>query len=406
METESGDDAYAAEMTTIATPSEIAATAPPAAMRASKYIDSALSEKLRFWSLMAMVLLVYVHAFNLHPRYLQPTTTVGEQATWDNALQYFFANGLLRFRIPILFAISGYLFAWRDDGGASHTARVLRRVRTLGVPYLAGSAIAIAITWGLEQWATTRTFVEAAGLSPYQPTASFVGQYSTSQLVDRWLFNPAAFQLWFLKSLIVLTLCYPLLRAAVTRWPRTFFSVAFLLWLPDTGAGFQEGLLFYPLGLWLAAQRIDPMDKPTWMRVSVMLTIWIVSCGIRTWMAFALREQTTAETIGMLLLYRVGEISGLLAAWYGSDRIAHAAMSKPWFRWVSAFSFVIYALHVPAVNFATEAALHYGEHIAHIHLLTYAIVPPLVSATAVLIGAAMRTVARPVYGVLTGGRGL
>ena len=61
-----------------------------------------------------MVLLVYVHAFNLQPRYLQPMTLVEAPATWDNVMQYLFANGLLRFRIPILFAISGYLFARRD----------------------------------------------------------------------------------------------------------------------------------------------------------------------------------------------------------------------------------------------------------------------------------------------------
>ena len=41
-------------------------------------LDSFLSQKLRFWSLVAMVLLVYVHAYNLHPRYLQPWTSVEE----------------------------------------------------------------------------------------------------------------------------------------------------------------------------------------------------------------------------------------------------------------------------------------------------------------------------------------
>lgn len=51
-----------------------------------------------------MVLLVYVHAFNLQPRYLQPMTLVEAPATWDNVMQYLFANGLLRFRIPILFS--------------------------------------------------------------------------------------------------------------------------------------------------------------------------------------------------------------------------------------------------------------------------------------------------------------
>jgi len=46
----------------------------PAAV--TRAIDPVLSQKFRFWSLVAMVLLVYVHAFNLHPRYLQPMTLV------------------------------------------------------------------------------------------------------------------------------------------------------------------------------------------------------------------------------------------------------------------------------------------------------------------------------------------
>ncbi|GAB2773339.1 hypothetical protein HNQ93_000896 [Hymenobacter luteus] len=41
-------------------------------------LDAFLSQKLRFWSLVAMLLLVYVHAYNLHPRYLQPWTPVDE----------------------------------------------------------------------------------------------------------------------------------------------------------------------------------------------------------------------------------------------------------------------------------------------------------------------------------------
>ena len=90
-----------------------------------------------------MVLLVYVHAFNLHPRYLQPWTQVEEPLTAGAWLQYFLANGLLRFRIPILFAISGYLFA-RRDGPEPHGRRVRRRLRTLGLPYLLWSGLWLA----------------------------------------------------------------------------------------------------------------------------------------------------------------------------------------------------------------------------------------------------------------------
>lgn len=385
-----------------------AATLAPAVPAGPRAIAPDLSRKLRFWSLMAMVLLVYVHAYNLEPRYLQPNTLVDAPATWDNVLQYLLANGLLRFRIPILFAISGYLFAWRDTGAVPHRTRLLRRAKTLGIPYLAWSAIAILATWALEQWAVGRTLVASAALSPFGPDAALVGQYSAGQLLSRWLVVPVAFQLWFLRSLLVLTLLYPWIRVAVTRWPRAYFAVAGLLWLPGGGVFFveSEGLLFYALGVWLAARRVDVATRPRWLRPGLLAVAWVALCAVKTAMAFAIDGYSGPQSLAMFLLHRAGELLGLVVAWYGLDRLAQAAMARDWFRWLTAFSFMIYVMHVPLVNYATEAALHYGAGIPRLAWWTYLLVPVAVITTAVAAGVLLRTFARPVYGVLTGGRGL
>jgi surface polysaccharide O-acyltransferase-like enzyme len=371
-------------------------------------LDPALSQKLRFWSLMAMVLLVYVHAFNLHPRYLQAFTQVEEPAAWDTVLQYLIANGLVRFRIPILFAISGYLFAFRDTGDVSHRTRLTKRLRTLGVPYLAWSAIALLVTFALEQFEPTRTWVRNAALSPYQPDAFFVSQYSVGQWVSRWLPDPLAFQLWFLRTLLVLTAIYPWLRTAVTRWPRAYFAVATLLWIPGGGVLFIEfeGLLFYALGVWLAALRVDVMARPRWVKPPVLLSVWLLLCGAKTWMAFNVHSLNFGVWLSMTLMHRAGELAGLLTAWYGLDNVARRAMAQRWVQWVAGFSFMIYAVHVPLVNYVTEAALQYGAAMPHINWWTYVFVPLAVSAFAVLLGAVLRRTALPAYSVLTGGRGL
>ena len=95
--------------------------------------------------------------------------------------------------------------------------------------------------------AGTRELVRSAALSPFQPAKFFVDQYSVGQLFTRWLFIPAAFQLWFLRTLLLLTALYPWLRTAVTRWPRAFFIAATLYWIPGDGLPIlhSEGLLFY-----------------------------------------------------------------------------------------------------------------------------------------------------------------
>ncbi len=67
---------------------------------------------------------------------------------------------------------------------------------------------------------------------------------------------------------------------------------------------------------------------------------------------------------------------------------------------------MIYVLHVPFVNYATELALRYGPGIPHVQLLTYLLLPLLIVALAVSVGALLRAAAPGVYAVLTGGRGL
>jgi hypothetical protein len=370
-------------------------------------LDPFLSQKLRFWSLMAMVLLVYVHAYNLHPRYLQPFTPVEEPLGPGTWLQYFLANGLLRFRIPILFAISGYLFA-RRKGAEPQGQRVRRRLRTLGLPYVLWSLIWLAALWALEQLPITKQAIIDAEISPFWPR-QLLSQLGTGELVQRWLVEPAPFQLWFLRSLLTLNLVYPWLRVAVLRKPAIYFSVAGLLWffmvpLPLIG---DEGLLFFGLGAWLALRGKDVLTPPRWLRPGLLAGLWLGVCLLKTWLAFHVGPPFSLPLgLSMLALHKLGEVSGMLVAWFGLNGLVRWCMARAWFRWLTGFSFMIYVLHVPLVNYTTELALRYGRGGPHIHLLTYLALPLLIVAVSVVLGALLRAVAPGIYAVLTGGRGL
>lgn len=432
--------------------------APAPAVVQPARLDAFLSQKLRFWSLVAMLLLVYVHAYNLHSRYLQPFTPVDEPLSVGTFLQYFLANGLLRFRIPILFAISGYLFA-HHDAGTPHRERAKRRLRTLLVPYLLWSLIGLAFTWALEQYPYTRQLVQQAALSIFGPDAPFVSGYTPGQLLLRWLLLPVPFQLWFLRSLLVLNLAYPWLRAAIDRLPGFYFGVAGLFWLSESSlprtalvllgvgawlwlrtagnraARWQwlgalvivsgglmyltattrllwvvepalgplmegSGLLFFALGVWLRRRDKEVLLQPHWFRLLPFTGLWLGIVGLKTWLAFQFDEP---PFIPMLLLHRAAELLGVLVMWFGSNAMVRAAMQRRWFQWLTGFSFMIYVLHVPLVNYATEAMLlRWPQQ----QLLTFLLLPLAVVALAVLLGAVLRRVAPAAYGVLTGGRGI
>ncbi|TGD81761.1 acyltransferase family protein [Hymenobacter wooponensis] len=376
--------------------STLETSAPPARL------DSFLSQKLRFWSLVAMVLLVYVHAYNLHPRYLQPWTPVEEPLSVGAWLQYFLANGLFRFRIPILFAISGYLFA-HHDSRAPHKVRVKRRVQTLLVPYLLWSALGLGLTWAMEQYPATRQVVLDAGLSIFGPQNPFVSNYSPSELLLRWLLLPVPFQLWFLRSLLVYNLAYPWLRKAVERGPKIYFPIVALLWMfeisfPPIIEG--TGLLFFALGVWLHKREIDVLTPPQWFKTGGFALLWLVLLTGKTWLAFHTEHP---PFIPMLVLHKTAEVLGMGVMWFGADRLVRAAMRQPWFVWLTGFSFMIYALHVPLVNYATEAALRTWSSQ---QLGVFGLLPLAIVLLAVVLGAVLRRAAPRVYGLLTGGRGL
>ena len=73
-----------------------------------------VSQKFRFYSFVCIALLLFVHGYNLNETYLVSFSLVDERLTLTTFIEYFFANGILRFRIPLLFIISGYIFALQD----------------------------------------------------------------------------------------------------------------------------------------------------------------------------------------------------------------------------------------------------------------------------------------------------
>ncbi|WP_196956150.1 hypothetical protein [Hymenobacter guriensis] len=121
---------------------------------------------------------------------------------------------------------------------------------------------------------------------------------------------------------------------------------------------------------------------------------------MKTWLAFYFEHP---PFLLMLFLHKTAEALGVLVMWFGADGLVRAAMRWPWFGWLTGFSFMIYVLHVPLANYATEAALRAwpGQN-----LLVFLLLPLAIVLLAVLLGAVLRRLVPGVYSILTGGRGL
>ncbi|TCJ12630.1 acyltransferase [Flaviaesturariibacter flavus] len=389
------------------------------------------SRKMRFFSFVSMVLLVFVHGYDLNDRYLQPFTFVQEKMTVTTFFEYLTANGLFRFRIPMLFAISGYLLALGDSKG--YWRIIGKRFRTLAIPLLLWAALGALIAYGLFHWSFTHQSVSNIHM---QPTNKNWNQFGWREWRDTILSTNVSYQLWFLRSLFILNLVYPVLRWLSLKASAAWFSYVTLLWVftpvgmlnlageiagPGTPLGQalfrlhgpweilldSEGLLPFCLGIWLCKRGKDLSKTPRWFSMPVFGCLFVGLAVTKTILAFY-GDFRNPFAIGapIWLLHKVVVASGMLVAWFGADRLAAWCLQRRWFRHASDQSFMIYALHVPLITYMIDPVHRLLQGFRYYRLATYLLLPSVIILAAIALGALLKQLAPPVFGILTGNRGL
>lgn len=364
-----------------------------------------LSQKFKFYTFVCIALLLFVHGYNLKVSYLAPFSLVDEQLTFTTFTEYFFANGLLRFRIPMLFLISGYIFAIQDS--RPYGQRIKRRVNTLVIPYFIWSALGLAMTY-LWQEANdvTAEVVQRAALDQLGDNRPYE-EVGWGGVLKRWVLAPISFQLWFIRSLFIYNLLYPIFRWGVTKHPRIAFAILGLLWLTFFQAPLIEsqGMFFFAGGIWLQKTAYPIDRKPEWYSHFLSWTVFVGICIIKTFIAFEFDTLTPTIYWALTLLYACATVAGLLAVWFGLNWLVRWAMSRRWFIWLTGFSFFVYGFHIPLLAFVTHLFFMYlGSYWWH-RLFTYFSAPIFVLALCIFAGWAVKKISPGVYKVMTGGRG-
>lgn len=367
------------------------------------------SKKFRFWSFLAMFLLVFVHGYNLNVSYLRPWTTPNEPMNFTTFFEYFLANGIFRFRIPMLFIISGYLYGLHDQ--KPYKERVKKRLRTLLLPYLIWSGIAIILTYLLESLPGGLKVVANAGIVQIDDTRMVLHEYRWYEIGGRWLLKPIPYQLWFIRVLLIYNIAYPVilrwLQKPISR--RIFFSIAGLMWLGSVNLFFVEGegLLFFSLGIWLQKSAFSIETPAKWLNPRIWGFVFVFVAALKTYLAFEGQAFLGNALFPILtVMYKLVVASGLIACWYGLDSWVRGLYHRNWFRWLSAFAFIIYAMHVPIVDYLTHPAIDFFSFTSSPRLWGFICLPIFVIAMAVTSGAILRKLSPNLYSILTGGRGI
>jgi fucose 4-O-acetylase-like acetyltransferase len=362
-----------------------------------------LSQKFRFFTFVCIALLAYVHGYNLKETYLAPFSTVSEPLTITTFFEYLFANGLLRFRIPMLFLISGYLYALYDH--RSYGTQLKGRVRTLLIPYLLWSAGGLFLTFLLQQIPYTADIVQQAGIDQYGDNRPY-REIGWNGVLERWIARPISYQLWFIASLFIYNVFYPFIRWCVIRIPYLWLPAAFFFFFSSIMIPLVDGrgLFFFSFGVWLVKKNIPVEEEPPWFSLGLTLIVFVGLSVIKTFMAFEL-QPTNNTWRALLALHQLAVLAGIMAMWFGADRVIRWFMKQEWFNYASGFSFFIFGIHVPFLPYLMKWALINFDWLPNYRMLTYLFVPIVVLAISVAAGAFTRRFLPRFYGLLTGGRG-
>ncbi|MCR5653480.1 MAG: acyltransferase [Ruminococcus sp.] len=367
----------------------------------SKY----LSRKIKFITVFPMIAVIFVNSYNFKDHFLQPTTRISEGFNAAAMFEYFFSNELLRFAVPMFFAISGFLFFFTYENTAKCYVKKLKsRAKSILIPYLIWttlSGLTVTILSQIPFFASLPIIEEKA----FGWTSFYM-----------YLISPAAFQLWFLQQLMIFVLLAPILYFLIKKTRGIILIALAIPWLMDYSFSIGidgvfsftiinfEGLFTFSVGAAFAifSRSREFTRSENRIQTMIYIVIWILLSLLNTYIA-AFADDSFIFDIIMLVLYKLNEAVGVIAMWYLFDHIAKRIYDKKGFIIAATHLFIVYAMHEPMLHIFFQMALRQGSTLLG-HVALYICLPLSVGAVCIIVSMALRKNCRKFHGVLTGGR--
>ncbi len=142
---------------------------------------------------------------------------------WQDVLNYSFINrGLTQIAVPFFFFAAGYFLVGHCETHGWYREAVIKRVKTLLVPFIAWNAIGL-VFWGLlEAGAKVSGLAIHSGCPGFEVLMSF--RSTLTSLGFNPFENPTMPQLWFVRTLFLFVLASPLILL-LARSGRILFFV-------------------------------------------------------------------------------------------------------------------------------------------------------------------------------------
>ena len=338
-------------------------------------------------------MVVFIHSFN--PATIELRNNPALKINYSLAIEYFISNGIARISVPIFFVISGYLFFLNFAGTKDDYFQKLRkRVKTLIIPYLFWSAFCLLVNFSLQSIPATRAFF----------SKGLVKDFGFPKTMYVLLLDPMAYQLWFLRDLIVIVFLTPIIYFLIKKAEKVFLLALFILWFLSFNFKFltSEGVLFFTFGAILAQSgNYVAYYKTVTRSYTTPVVIWLAILILET-LLFCMK---LSNSMWGQSCHKIAIVTGILAFWNFYDKPEiERLINKEKLKKIATLSFFLYASHEPLLSIFQKIlpkVLGKGNIAT---LITYFFCPIATIVICLSIGYFFRKKFTKLYEITTGGR--
>lgn len=346
-----------------------------------------LSDKLRILSLISIIFVLYIHS-GFHADEIEGMVV-------NDRVQEFVSGMMGRCAVPLFYVISGYLFFLKvSEGMKSIYGKMRKRVGTLVVPYIIGClffvgfGVLMAVLPGVSKYMNS-------SLMPlfFKP----IGEFLRSIFYDAGNGTPCAFQLWFLRDLILIVATSPLWYLCLKHLKWGFVAVVFVLTYLDVPHVPFYSLFWFVLGGQLTKAKIEMGGVSGRIKVAIFGLFLIIS----------IVQLLSPDMLEWNLLRIPIIMLGIIGIWGLYDAFVEKKFCLSHHKWLGIacqFTFFIYLFHEPTLNIVRKLIVVMLSKNELGYLTSYLLSPWIFTVCAVFAGLLFRKYLPRVYNVCTGGR--